>query len=499
MTPVEGLLGAALTVRGAQVHFLLCDGLLPACQMQTFSDLSDRAGRLSEPARLLLCRQCQDRAQKSYGPFGLPIHWLSQWVEAGEREAIRRKARSVPVEEIENFEEGGLTLGEQAHAGALRFFARGNLEGEPLREEMFRRYFEAALLTKTAVERLFEHHHYSACVFHHGIYVPQGVIGDVARQKGVRVVNWNPAYRKRRLIFSHHDTYHRTLMQERTAAWEDIPWNAGLDARLEGYLKSRRNGAEDWISFQHGNGSGPEHWFGSPDFSSEKPAVLLLTNVAWDARLHYAANAFPDMMSWIYETIEYFRWRPELQLLIRVHPAEILGTPRSRQQVAAEIRRLCPVLPSNVFVIGPEERVNTYALAERCDAALIYGTKTGVELAAQGIPVIVAGEAWIRNKGISLDASSKEEYLALLGRLPMGKRLDDAVRERARKYAFHFFFRRMIPVESLIERKGLWPPLRTEVEDLDSLSPGRDPGLDVICDGILSGSDFVYPEEALNR
>ena len=77
---------------------------------------------------------------------------------------------------------------------------------------------------------------------------------------------------------------------------------------------------------------------------------------------------------------------------------------------------------------------------------LIYATKTGVELAAMGIPVVVAGEAWVRNKGITTDVTTREEYRAVLASLPVGARLGREQHERAERYAFHFFFRRMIPV-----------------------------------------------------
>jgi hypothetical protein len=131
----------------------------------------------------------------------------------------------------------------------------------------------------------------------------------------------------------------------------------------------------------------------------------------------------------------------------------------------------------------------------QCDSVIIYGTKTGVELTSMGVPVLVAGEAWIRNKGVTLDARSAEHYFELLDQLPLGHRMEtDAVR-RARKYAFHFFFRRMIPLPMMAAAEGK-SPFRVDIQSLDELRPGRSKGLDVICDGILSGSPFVYPAES---
>ena len=37
---------------------------------------------------------------------------------------------------------------------------------------------------------------------------------------------WNVAYRKRRFIFSHDDTYHHTLMTEPRDYWEQMPLSA---------------------------------------------------------------------------------------------------------------------------------------------------------------------------------------------------------------------------------------------------------------------------------
>jgi hypothetical protein len=159
-----------------------------------------------------------------------------------------------------------------------------------------------------------------------------------------------------------------------------------------------------------------------------------------------------------------------------------------------EIRRHYPTLPRNVFLIGPKDPISTYATMLQCDAVIIYGTKTGVELSSQGVPVIVAGEAWLRGKGVTMDASSPEDYFRLLDELPLGRRLPEEVVRRARTYAYHFFFRRMIPLEFTRPLQG-WLPYRLELARLDQCAPRRSAGLDVICDGILNGRAFIYPEE----
>lgn len=180
--------------------------------------------------------------------------------------------------------------------------------------------------------------------------------------------------------------------------------------------------------------------------------------------------------------------------MIRVHPAEIRGILPSRQPIVDEIKKAFPRLPKNIFIIPPESQISTYAVMSQCNAVIIYGTKTGVELASMSIPIIVAGEAWIRNKGISLDASSAEHYFRLLDQLPFKAPLDKATVQRARKYAYHFFFRRMIPLEFMEPTSG-WPPFKIQLSGLQDLLPGRSGGLDIICEGILKGTDFIYPAE----
>lgn len=498
-TTLDSLLAVALTLRGARVDVLTCDEALPACQ--TSANLGAQPEWvqnefLRHGPRRDLCPSCYRPSRAMFNELGLKVLQYSAFLTPADREHAEALSAAIPLDEIAGYVDEGVPVGEHARAGAIRFFASSAIEQEQHGEAVLRRYFHSSLLTRAGVGRLLEDGGYSCASFHHGIYVPQGIVGGVSRHTGVRVVNWCQAYRKNSFIFSHGDTYHHTLMTEPVSAWEDLPWDSGREQELVDYLQSRWSGARDWISFNRDPQNDLREISQETGIDFSKPLVGLLTNVVWDAQLHYPQNAFEDMLAWLRTTVAYFVSRPDLQLVIRVHPAEATGQIRSRQPVEAEIRREFPDLPPNVFIVGAQSKISTYAIAMQCDAVLIYGTKTGVELTSFGIPVVVAGEAWIRNKGITTDATSVDDYLATLATLPWGRRLDDETTTRARKYAYHFFFRRMIPLQVVEPHESSgWCPYRVAIRGLDDLRPGRDPGLDTICDGILKGDPFVFPAE----
>jgi hypothetical protein len=460
------------------------------CDVSLYPDL-DRFVRHG-PSRDL-CRDCRWPAERVYTSLGLRVHRYSDWLTPEDRAQAARVAAEVPLGDIASFEWDGLAIGEHARAGALRFFATGTLEDEPRAEPVLRRYLESALITARATRRLLRELGFTSIVCTHGIYVPWGIVGEVARREGVHVSTWNVAYRKRRFIFSHDDTYHHTLLDEPREHWERLELGPTREGELLRYLSSRRDGLFDWIVFHRPSPQHPDGIARRIGLDRSKPVIGLLTNVAWDAQLHYPANAFPSMLDWLVRTVEYFGRRPDLQLLVRVHPAEISGFPPSRQPVLAELRKRLPRLPPNVIVVPPESEVSTYALMSLCNSAIIYGTKMGVELTSVGLPVIVAGEAWIRNKGLTHDASSPEQYFRLLDALPFPSGLDAEQLARARRYAYHFFFNRMIPLP-FIEPRGGYPIFTLKLDSLGQLLPGASRGLDAICEGILRRAPFVLQE-----
>jgi len=487
---VESLLAASLIEEDVEVDVLLCDGSLPACFQTTLDFDSNEAKFAAHGPSKINCMTCFKPGRQTFADVGARVVTIGELLPREELSHFESLSRLTPMCEIRSYSEGGVEIGEHAYAGALRFYARASLNDRHS-EEVLRRYFLAALITHGATRRLFGDIRYDRVVLHHGIYVPQGIIADTAKTFDLPTVTWHVAYRRGCFLFSHGGTYHHTLMREPNSRWEARELTDDRRSTIESYLASRWGGANDQISFSRGFSSSRE--VSNNSLESGRPTVLLLTNVMWDAQLHYPANAFRTMIDWVFFTIDHFIKRRDLQLMIRVHPAEVSGTLPSRQKVADEIARRYGTLPENIVLIPPEMPANTYELAKRSDCALIFGTKTGVELTSMGIPTIVAGEAWIRGKGVTIDVDNPEQYEAELTRLPVKRRLPEDVRERALKYAYHFFFRRMIFFSSL-KNTDDHRVVDYAFSDWSELVKINDWGLRVVICGILTGSEFEFDQ-----
>lgn len=510
----DTLITAALVARGVRVEVLLCDGALPACELCTIYEIQPDA-LISEGPQTRFCRSCFAEGTKSFKDLGIQIHRYSDYLNREDYAESQKIVSGLTDSELKTFRLNGINLGEEAYAGTLRFFAVGDLYFEPQGPAIMRKYLQSAILTLWTIQRLFQKHRPDVTVFHHGIYVPQGVIGQAARQQNIRVVNWAVGYRKNTFVYSHEDTYHRTMIDEPVEAWKERLLTDIERERLLDYLEARRTSSQDWIKVHQEPEEDKELIRKQLNFDN-RPVILLLTNVTWDAQLYYKNNGFPSLLDWMEYSIQYFRNREDLQLVIRVHPAEVRGTMISRQPVMEVMKKRIPTLPANVSVVDAHSSLSTYTLAEMADCTIIYGTKTGVELTARGLPVIVTGEAWIKNKGLTIDITTEEEYHAFLDKLPLRKKMDPEQIELAQQYAFHYFFRRLIPVHLLAyvqKSPSLWSRGQNKlrrllkldkprafiasnfsisVDGLDDIKPGSDPGLDIICKGITQGTPFIF-------
>lgn len=172
----------------------------------------------------------------------------------------------------------------------------------------------------------------------------------------------------------------------------------------------------------------------------DRTIALLATNVIGDSLTLERQIFSRSMAEWINRTIQYFIGRPEVNLIIRVHPGEKFLKGVSILDI---IHRELPKLPENIHLISPDESINTYDLMSIADLGLVYTTTVGLEMAMKGIPVIVSGQTHYRNRGFTIDPDSWVDYFKSLGKVledPNAYKLSRVQIKTAWRYAYHFFF-----------------------------------------------------------
>jgi len=486
-TSFESLLGISLSLKGSIVEFLLCNKILTGCIMTT--DKNTKEKELLEEKQTDICHSCFDIGKKTFEKTGLKIHYLGDFISQKDLVLIDQTVRNTSINDIKNYNIEGANIGEQTIANVLRYYAIGDLLLEKNSELVIKKYFKSALVTEKAIRRLFEQEKYDVIVLNHGIYVPQGIITEIAKSKKINYVTWTTGARKNTFIFSHNDIYNKDIVREDNSNWADICIKK-IEKKINEYLQSKILGTEDWQYQNNKISLKANEYLASKKIDLSKPTIGLATNVIWDAQLHYDDTIFYNMIDWILKTINYFISRKDLNLIIRIHPTEVNSDRPAKQKVKDEILKYYSVLPDNILIIDSNDSISTYSILDFCNTILIYGTKLGVEFAARGVPIIVAGEAVIRNKGFAIEPKSQEEYFQALNSLPLKNKMNEKQNENAKKFAYHYYFRRMLEINSIENIPFNFPPFKIKSNFLDILSKENDKNLDLILKSIINRDKF---------
>jgi len=309
---------------------------------------------------------------------------------------------------------------------------------DPLYQLRYERNYEAALNGRAWLSA----HKPDVVILPNGTIQEMGVLFRVAKHLKIPTVTFEFGD-KREHIWLAQDS--EIMRHETDSLWKARGDQALDEAQLEQLhaLFSARVDAKTWKNFTR-------KWQDTPTKGGafvrkklnldDRPVVLLATNVLGDSLTLDRQVFSKTMADWIEKSVRYFANRKDVQLLIRVHPGEMLTHGTSMVDVVkAELEEI----PEHIHLIEPDEKINTYDIMDIADLGMVYTTTVGLEMAMRGIPVVVAGQTHYRNRGFTHDPATWEGFFdtlnELLGDLAGAPLSQDQI-ELAWRYAYLFFF-----------------------------------------------------------
>lgn len=145
-----------------------------------------------------------------------------------------------------------------------------------------------------------------------------------------------------------------------------------------------------------------------------KKIVCAFGKVPVDLNVPYdGGNAHSDMADWINHTVDICGDSEEIVLLVKPHPHEL--RPEIALDLVESFHDLITVdVAKNVLLLGHKD-INGHALAPYLDLAILYNGSSGLELTAQGIPVVMTSHFGKHDYPVELNyPDSRDHYRNLI-------------------------------------------------------------------------------------
>jgi hypothetical protein len=475
----DATIAAALQLRGADVRFFTCGKRVPLCEVATH--------HASPPTP---CNFCAPYIHRTMAAWRFPVTRVRDLIAPAEIAQIRRQIAAIPFEKYGEFTFDGLPVGKLVTTSVRWFLCSGTIGDDALSRQTYRDFLASGATMTRVGARLLDAVRPDKLYLLNGLFSAERIMLELARARGLPVVTYESGFMPDTLVLAHNRIAPYYELDDEWRRYADAPLTPAESAQLDEYLFARKSGGKDAAKYFPTIEKDESAIRARLGLLPEKKLVVAFTNILWDSAILDRDRAFESMMDWLDETIRHFAPHQDAQLVIRIHPAEVrLAMQESREQVAQMLSARYPDLPGYIKIIPPESAVSSYALMRLADVGLVYTSTAGLEMALDGKPVIVAGLTHYAGKGFTHEANHRAEYLVMLDNLAGLSPLSAEQVARARRYAYLFFFRFMLPFPPLtMLPRGR---LRFNFDALGDLRPGRWSELDLICDAILNNAPFI--------
>jgi hypothetical protein len=482
---VDCLLAHALQRRGTVCQLLLCDlPELPGCDERFVESANNR--------------RCQGDCIAAKLPFlevcGLDWVRLSGFFD--NPDATLKMAADVvaacPDDELTCFEYEGWKLGEWLGSSVASFLRSDSHGMDPEVIEARRRYLISGLVALIGSRGWIETWQPDILMVISGRHIFWRAAREIAQARGIKVVSREMFIESFDChIYAVNSSCEDPQMPHAWAQAREIPLtpeqNRVLDENLRGLPAYARQVEYDPVLEARPSAIRTEL-----NLSPDRRLIVLFTNVSWDLFVAERDFAFDGQMKWIAATFDFIRRHPELDLVVRAHPAEIVPKFQTRGRIVQQIEERFAPVPSNVRLIGPESTISSDALRSMASLNLVYCSSVGMEAIIAGQPVLICGNPYYARKGFTINVDSPSQYDRLLEDHAAGKPVIAVPRsvELARRFLYLFKFRYGIRMGLTSDNNRA---TALKIQDLRELEPGMSFPLDSACDGILHRDEILLP------
>lgn len=445
----EGLYARKAKLNGVTPYILRCGNYLNYCD----------ANPIELKHRRIRCLQCQAQQADFLNAFNGVDCQYKDYISKDEEKEIDEAINKYFTGELKSYK--GVEIDKILFSALQRFY----LIAEPKvkNDDVTRGFLHTILATLTVMENLCEKVHPRYVMSSHGTYSTWGAVVEYCKTHKIYVITYGQNYNHCGLEFTYDDSYLTGDLNDTENRWADHVLSEKERARVIRFFDERLGRvSDDKVAFDY-NKNNKKHFNKHQicemlGIDPTHKIVGVFPNIPWDGQVTGGSTVFPRYREWLRYTVDFFKERDDVDLVLRSHPAEVnIGTDAGKESTASIINDLYDSIPKNIHVLDPRHKINSYTLGDNSDFGITYSSTVSLELTYLGVPIILCGCPPFKDKDVAFDIDSVENYRALLERAINGELVvTEERKERLFKYLHYFFFMRTMP-QTLLDIKDTIP------------------------------------------
>jgi len=476
------IMAKALELRGHEVKLLLCGSSLDGCEIKSVRN------NLADP-----CLTCRFNKNNVVPFFSLDTVTLNNYIVNEDNNMIEIQAREVVKAYPAKYYFKDIEVIRMTNDSVTRYYY-GDIPNEHSVElkRIRKRFLVSAMKGVLAAARINDSWKPTIIFSHLNVYS-----------------DWEPYYKyfgsknvQLNTLSISPFNYHAQLLNYADLFSSSVRFNKWLQSRQNKHLTdlekdelsillSSRFAGKATVFEQYGFFDSKTSVSSHLNIDSQKNNIFLFSNVFWDVGITHDDALFKDVISWVLDSIEFISNSSTSHLYIKPHPAEKYDSgATSAKGVIDYIFERFPVLPSNVTIIYPEYKINTYELFPYIDKGVVYNGTLGVEMLVNNIPVVACGRGPYSGSNLVIEPKSMDEYKNIL---TSEYQVFKPSKEQVELFAYFYFIKTLIPWK-LTKRAYADNFDGFTNESLDKLMPGNDKYLDHLCNSILDAENTVIED-----
>lgn len=447
----EALVAKALIDGGHNVVHAWCDGLFDKlCICMVANGLSLDSDVSAKQRICSFCKQNKSLLQSKFSFNGVN---LEDFLDSTEVAFIDTEISRLSPNDYYDYEHNGIPIGRLSIYETMLRFKKNTLRIESdIEADYYKTWLKNAFCVAVAAPKIIEHIKPDKLLIYSNTYSSNNVINFYAKDVGIdsySMTAWDNLanfYRGLNIVKGYNLEHYHGLFN----MWEKVKhkhFPSKLIKKILPHMLSQIH-AKTFVTYSKGKQSDKNilDYFKISKNQKIVSAMMssydeIIASYAIGEFTTHETRLFKNQAEWIGALIEYFKVRPDLFLIIRVHPREFPNHREGQKSKNAELyEKLLTNLPSNIVVNWPSDNISVYDLAEHVDLVLNGFSSSGLEMALLGIPVLSYANEW-NTYPIDLDTkiNTRDDLFASIDRLIDDGWSFERIKLAYRWLAFKFF------------------------------------------------------------